>query len=49
MKKYPKNIKKRQEICYQYEIKYGDNWFLNLLARYIGIAKMYNWGIIKFP
>jgi len=48
MNKYPKDIKERQEITYQYEIKYGNSWFMNLLTRYLGIKKMYNLGIIKF-
>ena len=47
MNKYPTKLKDRQELMYQYEVKYGDNWFMNLLARYLGLRRMYNLGIIK--
>lgn len=36
-----------EEIIYQFEAKYGNNWFMKLLARYLGIRRMYNWGIMN--
>ena len=45
--KYPKNLNDRQELMYRYELKYGDNRFMNLLARVFGLKTLYNFKIIR--
>ncbi len=37
----------RDDLFYRYEIKHADNWFLNFLAKHIGIKTMYYLRIIR--
>ncbi len=46
--KMTKNTKKAtKDKYYNYELKYGSNWFMNLLAKHIGLKIMGKLGIVR--